>query len=484
MVLFFIVIAAIITVGILISNYLNAKSPEKNRIGIVVMALAGACAFFLMLFWALFNNFILYIISVVLIAALLVTVYYFMQHIAQRKYLPANEVLENEPEPETDIPPSKPNKRQKKRGRIETGFGQTVQQYLDMTDANIETPGAGIALETAASPKAAQTVEKEPGKAARKRVSIDPQVIKDSFAKSWEDIQSEPENLSVRYKDQPGKSSDEESMQLASFNLQENAEADSGNQTADKQPVIRQEEVKEEIHPGMEIESQGRRSLGIYTEPEETVSGIKEADETVQISADEEKAYVAETGAHAVTEFIIETLANNSDQEIQPVDMAADDQTVAPEELVALAADAIESTEAASVVLSDRIQIPVEEPAHDTVAAQEEPAETDSNANASSGGQSYEEDERRLAILYKAEAFKNQGKYLLACSLYQSCLQNARGQEEEKDLKFSILECLVSASQYADAGKVVFDILSSKYELSYSYRNTLKTSMDIINQER
>jgi hypothetical protein len=78
----------------------------------------------------------------------------------------------------------------------------------------------------------------------------------------------------------------------------------------------------------------------------------------------------------------------------------------------------------------------------------------------------------------------SQKRYLMAYDLYRNCKENAEGVIEQKDLKLKMLECLVLAGQVEDATKTVFDILNSKYDLSYSNKQQLKALMALLDRER
>ena len=83
--LYIIIIAVIVAVGILISSIMNAKSANKNINGIIIMALAGACAVIFMLFGFMFSSFAVYLLFIVLVAVLLLMVFLLMQFVRNKK---------------------------------------------------------------------------------------------------------------------------------------------------------------------------------------------------------------------------------------------------------------------------------------------------------------------------------------------------------------------------------------------------------------
>ena len=432
MVLFIIIIAVVIAVGISISCYINAKSSIKKRNGIIIMALAGACAFFLMLFWEIFSNFAVFLLFSAAIAALLVVVYFFLQFITNKKYSQAIP----EAGAETGVPAGKLFMPKKKRGRIEDVYGYTVQEFLDMTLEKVSLDGepAGetvvsehIAQRSKSNSKASRTHKKHPRR----------------YVYQKQKMVNRPHLEPLKTGSRP----DEETVEM---------------------PFAIAEDQLKSFEP---VDTGAGQSASVPSE-------------VVFLPEDEEDRILEQAGE---TEQTGGEPAEDAYQESEP-DTGTQGQAGEPDEIEMPFLAFIEASVKGSIEPVPDSQTADEQAGTEEAAGLGDLYEADGQEDEESGGElpggedtPEETDRRQEAILDKAEMFRSQGRYLLAYHLYQDCLQSAEQVSEIKELKFRMLDCLVSAGQNEDASKLVFDILSGKYELTPNDKQQLKAYMTLFN---
>ena len=520
MVLFIIIIAVVIAVGISISCYINAKSSIKKRNGIIIMALAGACAFFLMLFWEIFSNFAVFLLFSAAIAVLLVVVYFFLQFITNKKYSQAIP----EAGAETGVPAGKLFMPKKKRGRIEDVYGYTVQEFLDMTLEKVSLDGepAGetvvsehIAQRSKSNSKASRTHKKHPRRYVYQKQKMvnkphleplktgsrpDEETVEMPFAlaedqlKSFEPVDTGagqsasvpsevvflPEDEEDRILEQAGETA-QTGGEPAEDVYQESVESDMGTrpETGEDEENQVPEQAGEIIQTSGELaEDMYQESVGFETDTQFV------PDEVVFLPEDEEDRILEQAGETAQTGG---ALTEDVYQESEP-DTGTQGQADEPDEIEMPFLAFIEASVKGSIEPVPDSQTADEQAGTEEAAGPGDLYEADGQEDEESGGElpggedtPEETDRRQEAILDKAEMFRSQGRYLLAYHLYQDCLQSAEQVSEIKELKFRMLDCLVSAGQNEDASKLVFDILSGKYELTPNDKQQLKAYMTLFN---
>jgi hypothetical protein len=89
---------------------------------------------------------------------------------------------------------------------------------------------------------------------------------------------------------------------------------------------------------------------------------------------------------------------------------------------------------------------------------------------------------RQKAIFKKAETLQSGGKYLIAYHLYEACAAETADTEIIKTAEIAMLDCLVAAGRYADAGKQLFGILNQKYELESEEKVKIKEYMELLHK--
>ena len=89
---------------------------------------------------------------------------------------------------------------------------------------------------------------------------------------------------------------------------------------------------------------------------------------------------------------------------------------------------------------------------------------------------------RRQEILKKAALLKDKKKYLVAYHLYAACAAEADDAKTIKTAKIAMLDCLVAAGRYTDAGKQLFGILNEKYELLSEEKVKIKEYMELLHK--
>ncbi len=94
-----------------------------------------------------------------------------------------------------------------------------------------------------------------------------------------------------------------------------------------------------------------------------------------------------------------------------------------------------------------------------------------------------EERNRQKEILKKAALLQSRGKYLIAYHLYEACVAELADVETSKSAEIAMLDCLVAAGLYADAGKQLFGLLNKKYELGSEEKVKIKEYMELLHKQ-
>ncbi len=497
MVLFITIIAILIAVGISISWYINAKtSIKKNRNGIIIMALAVACAFFLMLFWEIFDSFAIYLTFAAVIAGLLVAVHFLLQFITNRKFSKTVETVAETVMPSDELP------MPKKRRRSKNAYGYTVQEYLDMTLEKVcldVEPAAETVLENTPptlkrNVKATKTHKKHPRRYLyQKQKIMQPNSgaleTDDQLDEEWADKSSSPvqENVQIF---EPTDTDEGQAMFLAEeASLPE--EEGSGileetNETADASGAPAEDITQESeglqadipLVPGETVFLMENEEDGLLEQAGEAAgtSGAAaqdvyretwlEPDEEIFLTEDEENSLLEQAGETETSGTAEQDASQESGEykmDNQPEEAYGENVMPSLAFIEASVAEAIDAERSDSQGAAQ----PCEEPASGLLISEDEVSETA---------------RRQEAILAKAEVFKSQGRYLLAYHMYRECLRDAE-QSGIKELKFQMLDCLVSAGQNEDGAKLVFDILGGKYELTPTDKQQLKAYMTFFTKE-
>lgn len=89
---------------------------------------------------------------------------------------------------------------------------------------------------------------------------------------------------------------------------------------------------------------------------------------------------------------------------------------------------------------------------------------------------------RQREIFKKAEMLQSGGKYLIAYQLYAACAAETADTKIIKTAEIAMLDCLVAAGRYADAGKQLFGLLNKKYELGAAEKVKIKEYMELLHK--
>ena len=507
--LYIIIIAVIVAVGILISFIMNAKSAKTNINGIIIMALAGVCAILFMLFGFRFSSFAVYLLFIVMVAVLLLMVFLLMQYVRHKKeksvrayangnagstarklgVVKAREILADE------IPPQKISLQEHfvKNGAREIPSAPLFDIAEDTGVGEQDIPEEENADES-------QTMQAE-------MATIEP------YEAGIAGIVDAADELVILYEQSAENDAEIKSAEDLPVAVTEDIDAESLQETPEIGGLDQEESAAQPFEFGM-IQQDMEAPEDVQEEPEEAetesaqVSVILPADEIAVKAAAEEIPEQSETVQAEIEELpeIGEELLADADskpyemlqEEIQPEELpeigeelSADadsepyemlQEEIQPEELPEigeeLSADA--DSEPYEMLQEEEIRtedLRTEEEPVMTADAELKPSEAEEENTSAETILVPEETEKEKSILHKAAGLKEEGKYLVACSLFRSAAQNAQNVQNIKYAEFQMLDCLVLAGQTEDAARVMFGILNKKYDLTAGEKLVLKETM-------
>lgn len=518
--LYIIIIAVIIAVGILVSFVTNAKSAKKNISGIIVMALAGICAVLFMLFGFVFSSFTVYLLFIILVAVLLFMVFLLMQYFRVRKEKTARAYANGNASGAAVRPGIRIREESSVRSVSSGGHSLeesdlAARKIFVAADLNAEKDQDGLYREqepaeevsdAAAVPfdmetfEAAESVQNEEesqsepqeGYLPESSIDIADEPLQEASA-GWQALEPD-ESKSAAQPFEPipadqaletAESREEEPEATAAESARESVYArNTAQETIAEEmthgPVQNQAMPAEETGPeelqetaaetsaefksiGMQLEETGHEEWRkIAEEPSATAEWEPLEVQSKEIIFEESKETAAETSeefksiGRRLEETGPEELQETAEQsaELESFETRQDTEN-GPEE--GQAADKTAVTADTGLTTAEK-----EEEIHEEISSV--PEETD----------------RVQSILQKAAGLKEQGKYLVACSLFKSAAQNAHNAQHMKNAEFQMLDCLVLAGQTEDAGRVMFGILNKKYNLTAEEKNRLKETMIIL----
>lgn len=414
--LYIIIIAVITAVGILISSIMNAKSAKTNINGIIIMALAGVCAVFFALFGFKFNSFTVYLLFIVMVAVLLLMVFLLMQFIHHKIEKAAKACADGD----TGRPVNKLSVRARKlsAGEIIPAQDDSVRSY----------PENGAEISVAAASELASFGEQaqDPEEAAGELQAME----------TYETAEAEDGTDAAAVQPEMTIESDENEKEIESVPKEDDPSAAysyiaSESRLEDNETVETLEQ--EEFIPD---------ETGLKEESRETSTGGQE-----ELEETGEGPVLYETGSGYASESMALS-ADESGQENVTAEWNIEDgrEESQTEETIAISADAG----------------PLEEK-EENISGAEQAAP--------------EETEKEKSVLHKAAVLKEQGKYLVAYSLFKSAAQNV---QNIKFVELQMLDCLVLAGQTEDASRAMFGILNRKYDLTAQEKFRLKEIMTIL----
>jgi Ca2+/Na+ antiporter len=447
--------------------------------GIVIMALAGACAFFLVLFRTLFNSFSVYITCVILMAVLLLIAYFFLRFIAKRKYGKEKAVMETEPE--TNGVAKKISKPYKRQNAHAGNYGYTVQEYLDLTEDKDGLEPETDQMSEAASGNAEMPDSRQTDKTpkARKKVSRKHVHLKQHIEKERSELFKTVLRVDLQQEQEVAIPKNVHDYSLASSLVGKPETA----LDTEKEVFFTEDEDRVEPHIPEDY-----ASSSVGGEPETALH----TEEKVFLTEDEENMVLEEAvnDMQDAGSLSGDAYQGDADQDmdaqigIMPVIETEDSAPVIQENQAAeyqpLEAEPFE--EETDTKDTANLDEKLNGQAEDEKSEKLEDALVESVKDGDV--QIQEADSREHAIAAKADSFMDQGKYLLAYSLYENCVKNVKEINIVKEFKIKMLECLVLAGQIEDASKMVFDILNSRYDLTSSDKQQLKAHMALLNRER